>query len=221
MFDDEWNKFNEKYNEHLHEIRLHMEHVEGFFNQHPLLRTPHFEKIHSTKSRLKDPAHLRAKIERKLESGRNINLENFLTEISDLSGVRLLLLFQADFADVDRVIRKKVEAADWFLGERPKAYTWDPENANFFSKFDLSVETNDRKYTSVHYLIKPRQDSFLCCELQVRTLFEEIWGEVDHRINYPTPTENMPCKEQILVLSKIVGAGSRLVDSIQRTMDAL
>jgi len=50
--------------------------------------------------------------------------------------------------------------------------------------------------------------------VQVRTLFEEIWGEVDHALNYPTPTETISCREQLKVLAKLVGAGSRLVDSI-------
>ncbi|WP_315782452.1 hypothetical protein [Bradyrhizobium sp. SZCCHNPS1003] len=30
-----------------------------------------------------------------------------------------------------------------------------------------------------------RPDSPLSCEIQVRTLFEEIWGEIDHQLNYP------------------------------------
>jgi GTP pyrophosphokinase len=75
-------------------------------------------------------------------------------------------------------------------------------------------------YTSVHYLVSPRPDSSICCEVQVRTLFEEIWGEVDHRINYPKPSESIACREQIQVLSKIVGAGSRLLDSLQRVHQA-
>jgi hypothetical protein len=35
-------------------------------------------------------------------------------------------------------------------------------------------------------------------------------------MNYPTPSENMACKEQIRVLAKLVGAGSRLLDSLHR-----
>lgn len=81
----------------------------------------------------------------------------------------------------------------------------------------LEVHVKDSFYTSVHYLVRPRPDSPHCCEIQVRTLFEEIWGEVDHTLNYPTPTDNIACREQLRVLTKVVGAGSRLVDSIFRT----
>ena len=44
----------------------------------------------------------------------------------------------------------------------------------------------------------------ICCEIQVRTLFEEIWGEIDHTINYPHSTESIACKEQLKVLTKLI-----------------
>jgi len=71
-------------------------------------------------------------------------------------------------------------------------------------------------YTSIHYVVKPRKDSEVSCEIQVRTLFEEIWGEIDHAINYPHPTDSLSCREQIRVLARLVGAGSALADSIFR-----
>ncbi len=106
----------------------------------------------------------------------------------------------------------------WYFPEPPKAYTWDPESKQFFEGLEIEVQVKESFYTSVHYLIKPREDSPICCELQVRTLFEEIWGEVEHSINYPDKTSNIPCREQLLVLAKLVGAGSRLVDSIYRSL---
>ena len=48
----------------------------------------------------------------------------------------------------------------------------------------------------------------------MRTLFEEIWGEIDHAINYPHPIESIACSEQLKVLSKLVSTGTRLSDSI-------
>jgi len=96
----------------------------------------------------------------------------------------------------------------------PKAYTWDPEAKVFFESLGYDVQSKDSFYTSIHYIVKQYQESPYSCEIQIRTLFEEIWGEVDHSINYPTQTENSNCREQILVLAKLIGAGSRLVDSI-------
>ena len=81
------------------------------------------------------------------------------------------------------------------------------------------MEVKETFYTSIHYVVKPREESELCCEVQVRTLFEEIWGEIDHRINYPHATEIMTCREQLRVLARLVGAGSRLADSIFRSFE--
>ena len=35
-------------------------------------------------------------------------------------------------------------------------------------------------------------------------------------MNYPTPTESLACREQIRVLAKLIGAGSRLLDALHR-----
>lgn len=199
-----------------HELRIFMNVVRSYIGDHPNLNDPVDPVIHSYKTRLKDRNHLAEKIQRKLDAGRDITPDNLFFQITDLAGVRILHLFQGDFAKIDAVIRSKIAEGDWVLGERAKAYSWDPEAVRFFGNFDLEVEQKESFYTSAHYLIKPRPDSPICCELQVRTLFEEIWGEVDHLLNYPTPSPILACQEQLKVLSKIVGGGSRLLDSIQR-----
>lgn len=199
-----------------HELGIFMDGVLKFLGDHPDLRIGGKEIVHSYKSRLKDREHLRTKLARKRAEGRPVAPEDLFVRITDLAGVRIIHLFQEHFSQIDGLVRGKVEAGDWVLGERAKAYTWDPEAAEYFAKFDLEVLQKPTSYTSVHYLIKPRADSHLCCEVQVRTLFEEIWGEVDHQINYPAPTKSLACGEQIKVLSKLVGAGSRLLDSLYR-----
>jgi len=47
---------------------------------------------------------------------------------------------------------------------------------------------------------------------------EEVWGEVDHSINYPRPVDSIACKEQILALARSTSAATRLVDSIFATV---
>ena len=206
------------FDEARHDLKIFMNGVVDYLVEHPKLNIPGREVVHSFKRRLKDPSHLVQKIKRKQsKEGIIVTPENFFTTITDLAGARILHLFQEQFRDIDTIIRKKISDGDWALFERPKAYTWDPENTEFFRAFDLDVSEKPTSYTSVHYVLMPRQDSTICCELQVRTLFEEIWGEVDHRINYPIPTKILACSEQIRVLSKLVGAGSRLLDSLHRT----
>ena len=45
-------------------------------------------------------------------------------------------------------------------------------------------------------------------------MFEEVWGEIDHTFNYPEPSKNKVVQEQLKVLARVVGAGTRLSDSI-------
>ncbi|WMJ10000.1 RelA/SpoT domain-containing protein [Nitrosomonas sp. sh817] len=153
-------------------------------------------------------------IKRKYSS---ITSENFFSQITDLAGVRVLHLYQDQFPLIHAFIKQKIESQDWFLAEKPTAYSWDPEAKEFFEKLELEVKVKESYYTSIHYLIKPKESSQICCEIQVRTLFEEIWGEIDHTINYPIPTQSRSCKEQLRVLSKLVSTGTRLADSIFRT----
>jgi ppGpp synthetase/RelA/SpoT-type nucleotidyltranferase len=192
--------------------------VTTFFDRHPVLNSKSDPIVHSIKSRFKDPAHLKDKIQRKFKKGCQINKDNLFENINDLIGVRVLHLYQDQFPIIHDEISKKVESGDWCFAENPKAFTWDPESKKQYD--DLKIKTEeirDTYYTSVHYVIKPNNSNPVCCEIQVRTLFEEIWGEIDHTINYPHPTSNIACREQLRVLSKLVSTGTRLADSIFRT----
>jgi len=75
-------------------------------------------------------------------------------------------------------MKKVNELEDWALLEDPKAFTWEPESEEFYAELGIETEIKDSYYTSVHYLVKPNNDkSAVSCEIQVRTLFEEIWGK--------------------------------------------
>ena len=52
------------------------------------------------------------------------------------------------------------------------------------------------------------------CEIQVRTLMEEVWGEIAHTIDYPVATTSVACKEQLRALARATSSCSRLVDSL-------
>ena len=205
-------------NEHLFD--LFREGVERFFETHPKLKSETLPIVHSVKSRLKDYNHLRDKIKRKVEHGICITPDNIFNTITDIAGVRVLHLYQKQLSSIHDVIQSHVIAKEWALAESPKAYSWDPEATSYFETLGFEVEIKESYYTSVHYLIRPREDSLVCCEIQVRTLFEEVWGEIDHAINYPYSTESLPLREQLRVLAKFVATGSRLADSIFTILDS-
>lgn len=203
------------YSENQHTFKIFMNGIVDMFNLDPLLQRE--SVVYTVKSRMKDPEHLKDKIQRKLDEGRDLTVDNVFDHITDLAGVRVLHLYQDQFEKIHKLIMKMVESNDWYLNEDPVAYSWDPEASDYFNRLGLISKIKPSYYTSIHYVVKPKKDSKVCCEIQVRTLFEEIWGEIDHTINYPHPTKSNSCKEQLRVLSKLVSTGTRLADSIFRS----
>jgi len=205
------------YKDEKHYFERFMKGVIDTFNLEPALNEYRNPIIHTIKNRLKDTDHLREKIVRKWDEEDPITSDNLFQKVTDLAGVRVLHLYQDQFSHLHKFIQNQIDNGDWFLRENPIAYSWDPESSSYFEKFGLKSKVKVSYYTSIHYVVTPKKDSDICCEIQIRTLFEEIWGEIDHTINYPHPTKNNSCKEQLRVLSKLVSTGTRLADSIFRT----
>lgn len=178
------------------------------------------QTAHSVKGRIKNPEHLRAKLVRKgLEAKARgekfpYTRENLFTKVNDLVGFRILHLHTRQFEEINRELLRIFEDQYWVRLEGPSARTWDDESRNYFKTINIETENSDTMYTSVHYVVQPNSKSGLTCEIQVRTLMEEVWGEVDHKINYPEKSESMSCREQIKVLARVTSSCSRLVDSI-------
>jgi putative GTP pyrophosphokinase len=194
--------------------------------QNRLLANADLKKlIHSLKWRAKDPAHLHDKLERKaqklIEQGKpfDITADNLFDKIPDLAGVRLLHLHMRQMEHIHPLIMRVIGDEGYVLSGEPEAKTWDPEYEGMFKTLEVRVERNESLYTSVHYVVKQNKTTRRLCELQVRTLAEEIWGEISHTINYPHETDSIACKEQLKVLARLVSGCSRLVDSIVASYD--
>lgn len=181
--------------------------------------------VHSTKARIKDPDHLEDKLLRKLTDAKannrkfTISEKNLLYRINDLAGFRILHLHTEQISSIDSELRAVLDQYRLPLYEPPKARTWDDENRAFFEKCGLKTVKSPTMYTSVHYVVESHSRTKTTCEIQVRTLAEELWGEVDHAINYPHECEVLSCREQIKVLARVTSSCSRLVDSIFRSYE--
>jgi putative GTP pyrophosphokinase len=182
--------------------------------------------VHSTKSRLKDPEHLEDKLLRKLNESKlkkrqfRLSEKNLLYRINDLAGFRILHLHTQQIVAIDRELRAVFNQYRFPLFEKPKARTWDDEHREFFQRFGMRTLKSPTMYTSVHYVVESNSATRATCEIQVRTLAEELWGEVDHTMNYPHESSVLSCREQIKVLARVTSSCSRLVDSIFRSAES-
>ncbi len=162
--------------------------------------------VHSINYRLKDPEHLMSKIVRKrLENPEApIDLDNYQDRITDLIGIRALHLFKEDWIRIHRYLQ-----ANWELAGQPVAYVREGDSERileFYRENECGVEFHAFGYRSVHYSLatSPNRRRYVI-EMQVRTLFEEAWGEIDHTVRYPYNLDNDVLARLSSILNSITG----------------
>ncbi len=167
--------------------------------------------VHSVRYRIKDSEHLIAKIIRKKisEPTREITIENYKTELTDLIGLRILHLFKDDWIQIHNFITNS-----WELHEKPIAYHREGDSSeyiNHFKKNDCDVKVHPFGYRSVHYLLKTQPSKELyVAEIQVRTIFEEAWSEIDHSVRYPYDMDNKLLSQFLVILNRLAGSSDEM-----------
>ncbi|MGB0694783.1 MAG: hypothetical protein ACPGOY_03990 [Rhodospirillaceae bacterium] len=193
--------------------------VMALFDGNPALEYQGMNCVHSIKFRKKTRNSIIEKCERKMKRGILVDENNVFNEIEDFFGIRLIHIHLDQVPIIHEYLMSCVKKGEFKFGEQPKAYTWDPEFKKVLEGLEIKVEFKESFYTSLHYILRNDDPSDVRCELQVRTLFEESWGELDHWLNYPKKSNSLSVREQLLVLSRIVTAGSRLSVSISRQVE--
>ncbi len=162
--------------------------------------------VHALNYRIKNSDSLINKIKRKRATGKRITLKNYKEEITDLLGVRILHKFKDDWYDIDEHIRSTYE----LIEDPPIAYIRKGDNTdNLSDKFE--IKEHDFGYRSLHYIVKsmPKKTSFKF-EIQVRTIFEEAWGEIDHAVRYPDLSDDKFIEDYSLILNRLSGLGDEM-----------
>ena len=178
------------------------------------------EFIYFIKFRVKDPDSLRAKIERRIAArtpGFAVDAASIFERVKDLAGVRIIHLHTEQLNHAHPRILKVLENAQYEIAGPPTAYCWDVEYQQLFERVGIRTEQRQSMYTTVHYDVVANQETGIRCELQVRTLMDEVWAEVSHRVNYPTDSPSATCQDQLKVLARLTSGCGRLVDSIFKT----
>lgn len=168
--------------------------------------------IHFIKYRIKDKDSLRAKLERILQD--DSGELDVMRRVRDFAGVRIIYLHMDQFSSIHNLVSDILKKNECELLKEPEAFCWDVEYENLFNEIGVKVVQEQSMYTTVHYDIVPNDQREITCELQVRSLADELWGEVSHRINYPKESQSQSCQDQLKVLARLTSGCGRLVDSI-------
>lgn len=201
--------------------------VDEFFNQ-SIIRKNNL-KIHSIGRRVKEAEHLIDKIVRKkVEKASKYdecNKDNYLKFITDVAGVRILLVYKSDWENVHNYIVETIEndssnyikdsmkdfdddETHTYIAEEPKVHIRNGDNRDIYEKILPPNRVIDNKiYRSAHYIVKYHG---IYVEIQVRTLFEEGWGEVDHSILYPSYKKNDLFQEYTELLNRLSGLADEM-----------
>jgi len=177
------------------------------------------KEVHSLKMRIKEPEHLIEKIIRKKEEepSRDITCDNYRTEITDLIGVRALHLFKDDWVRIHHAL-----IPIWNLHEQPVAYIREGDSEDVFNENECRVVQHKAGYRSVHYLVESRPTKTLfIAEIQIRTIFEEGWSEIDHQMRYPYDLDNVILSEYLRVFNRLAGNADEMGAFIKRLKNEL
>ena len=199
-------------------------------------------KVHSIRCRIKDADHLIEKIIRNINNKPDkyavLNVDNYNNIITDLIGVRIIILDKRDWREVhnsllgifrnipERYVQqpgdiitnyekykkeatvKGKELENSYHAEIPVVYITTEDDRKIYIDDNLKIDNSKTHYRSLHYIIRYGITYF---EIQVRTLFEEGWLEFDHRIKYPCDQNNDKKQEFAGILSSLAIAADRLI----------
>jgi putative GTP pyrophosphokinase len=134
-------------------------------------------RVHSVQARAKDPTAFAKKAS--LPSDADPSQPKYtqpLEQITDLAGVRVITYFPSTLAQIDRVLDEEFNVVERL------------------DKGAVLIEEDRFGYQSIHYLVKltpersrlPEYEPFgvAITEIQVRTILQHAWAEIEHDIQY-------------------------------------
>ena len=118
-------------------------------------------------------------------------------------------LFKGDWAQIHEFVTNTGN-----LGETPIAYlrAGDPESLETaFKSAGCEVQQHPFGYRSIHYQIKSQPAKCVrVAELQVRTIFEEGWSEIDHRVRYPRHSADPYLGALLDIFNRLAGGADEM-----------
>lgn len=139
--------------------------------------------------------------------------KNPMVDITDMTGVRIIVLNRSALKAVDDAVRS--------------LFSWrDRQN-----KGDKNLDAGTVGYESIHYLVQfdpvrasqPENSEFaaLTAEIQIRTILQHAWAEIEHDIRYKSKDDpNNLLSQRFTALAGLVNIGDREFDEIYQIDEA-
>ncbi len=176
----------------------------------PLSRLPAPSPVHHSRTRVKRPESVVDKILRKPEMFSDRFSLSSIASMRDAVAGRVVVYFLANLPLIDREIRQS-NVLELSALEPPIAYLSE-EVWRRLSLTELERRDRDSGYASVHYIVRFRESAIPkehrpWFEIQVRTLAEDLWAELEHLLGYkPNKRTSFAVRKQFKILSSQLNA---------------
>ncbi|MDP3539577.1 MAG: hypothetical protein Q8S26_12845 [Azonexus sp.] len=210
----EWNILEEIANDHEQQL-VQLEESATLFAR--LIQK--YKHVHSVRWRVKNSEHLVEKIIRKRaesnEKYTDISAENYFEIVTDLVGIRVLHLFKEDCFSIHLDL-----TSQWDPIETPVSYIRTGDRDELISQFNESgfeIKEHPAGYRSVHYVFSSQpMKRKVVTEVQVRTIFEEGWSEIDHTVRYPNFSDNELVEYFLTIFNRLAGSADEMGGFVRR-----
>lgn len=175
----------------------------------------HFPRglVHTTEFRAKNLESFERKC-RKLNEDGTVRYKDPLKDITDLAGVRVIVFTRAAVDSVCAGISNILNVTEMQdIGER----VYNQGKFGYQSKHLLVVLGSDRKG-----LFENHEFADLVCEVQVRTILQHAWAEIEHDIQYKSDEEiPLDLRKRFSALAGLLELGDREFQRIQDDSESL
>ncbi|MBU5225921.1 RelA/SpoT domain-containing protein [Clostridium senegalense] len=179
--------------------------------------------VHTVKARVKNAERLIEKIIRKTRDRKekygedfNFTIENYKDEINDLIGIRAIHIFKQEWESIHQFILNTWKVTEMTANVR------EGDDTSRFEELGIQIHSRKSGYRSVHYLIEfyPTSQKVIA-EIQVRTIFEEGYGEIDHQLRYSHKEIPKVLEANLLLFNRIAGSADEMASFINLLNDNL
>lgn len=159
-------------------------------------------------SRIKQPDKVVEKIFRKTKTFPNKLSFDSIRKMHDTIGLRIIVYFSSQLSLIDRELRNS-KFFELDESTPPEAF-FEPEKLIRLGLSHIENKQKDSGYTSIHYMVRLKESSIPkeerpVFEIQVRTLAQELWCELEHVLSYkPETRPNLSAKRRFQILSRDV-----------------